>query len=121
GTRVGGTQPTKRPYLDPDEARTFVAAIEGERLDALLFTALLTGMREGELLGLTWANVDFGAREIRVRQDLDLRSGRLDPVKTPTSIRDIAMPDLLVAKLRIHRARQAETRLSGRRGRWQAK
>jgi integrase len=121
GTHVGGVQPSKRPYLDADEARAFITAIEGDPLEVLLYTALMTGMRQGEMLGLPWPNVDFAAREIRIRQDMDPRTGKIDPVKTRASIREVAMPDLLVLKLRTHRARQAESRLAGRRGRWQAK
>lgn len=37
----------------PDEARAFIQAIQGERLEALYTLAIATGMRQAELLGLS--------------------------------------------------------------------
>ena len=39
-----------------------------DRLGALFATALYTGMRQGELLGLRWPDVDLDAGTLRVRQ-----------------------------------------------------
>lgn len=46
----------------------------------ILQTALLTGMRQGEILGLSWADVDFAAGEIHVRQQLS-PARELQPTK----------------------------------------
>jgi integrase len=48
-------------------------------------TALFSGLRLGELLGLTWADVDFKERVIRVRPQLD-RQGERQRLKTSARI-----------------------------------
>jgi len=50
-----------------DEARTFLQSIRGDELEALWRLALVTGMRRGELLGLSWDDVDLDSWRIRVR------------------------------------------------------
>jgi integrase len=45
--------------LSPEEARRFLEAAQGDRFQALYVLALSSGMRQGELLALHWANVDL--------------------------------------------------------------
>src|SRR3954447_546643 len=40
----------------------------GPVLRVLVLTAAMTGLRQGELLGLRWRDVDWGAQRVRVRQ-----------------------------------------------------
>ena len=53
-----------------DQIAEYVKAIRGHRHEELFTMALLTGMREGELLGLQWENVDLFNGTITVRQQL---------------------------------------------------
>ena len=48
----------RETYLTSDEARAFIESAE-PALRPLLTTALLTGMRRGEMLALRWPAVDF--------------------------------------------------------------
>jgi len=50
----------------PDEAMRSLAACAGHRLENLFVLALLTGMREGELLGLRWADIHWDANMLMV-------------------------------------------------------
>ena len=43
----------------PDEARRLIEAVRGHRLEALYTTAVAIGLREGEIRGLQWADIDF--------------------------------------------------------------
>ena len=43
----------------PHEARRFLEAIAGHRLEALFSVALSLGLRQGEILGLRWSDVDL--------------------------------------------------------------
>lgn len=70
----------------------------------LLATATFTGLRLGELLGLTWANVDFDAGAVNVRWQLDRRGERVEP-KTEQAVRDVVLMPALARTLREHRLR----------------
>lgn len=105
--------------LDPDQAHRFLDAARGDRLAALYTVAVSIGLREGEILGLRWEDVDLDRGMVRVRTQLQRIDGKpqLCDLKTESSRRDINLPPTLVAQLRVHRIRQAEERLS--RPRWQ--
>jgi len=69
-----------------------------------------------------WADVDLEARRLHVRQQLQKQDGKLvlRPLKTHAKGRRVIdLPDVLVAQLRAHRARQLEQRLLAG-DRWQA-
>ncbi|HEY8477997.1 MAG TPA: site-specific integrase [Chloroflexota bacterium] len=107
------TKPELR-VLTPEEARRFLAAVAGHRLEALFTLALTTGMRQGELLGLKWQDVDLEMGVVRVRRALQRlrRVGfvEVEP-KSATSRRAARLVPLAVTALRRHRARQLEERL----------
>jgi integrase len=62
--------------LSPDQARTFLEAASGDRLEALYVLAIHTGMRQGELFSLRWHDVDLDAGVVRVRGIKSARSRR---------------------------------------------
>jgi integrase len=68
----------------------------------LLATAIFTGARQGELLGLVWADIDLEAGVVRVRKQLDRDGQRVSP-KTPNAVRDIELMPALAAVLRAHK------------------
>lgn len=79
--------------------------------------AVSTGMHQGEVLGLRWADVDLdGPRRpsLQVRQVLQRLKGDwiVKVPKTPRSRRRIRLTRLAVAALRQHRATQAQARLA---------
>jgi integrase len=83
-----------------EQTRSFLKAVQGDRLEALYVLAVTTGMRQGELLGLRW-------------RDVDLERGRLQLVrrlKTRQSRRAVVLPELAVTALVDHRVRQAAER-----------
>jgi integrase len=68
----------------------------------LLATAVFTGLRQGELLGLTWQDLDLTAGLVRVRRQLD-RQGQLVEPKTSAAKRDVELMASLVAMLKQHK------------------
>ncbi len=52
--------------LDTPELSKLLAFLKGHEHEALIVTAIFTGLRSGELLGLTWDSVDFENGLIRV-------------------------------------------------------
>jgi integrase len=98
----------------PEQAERFLAAIRGDRLEALFVLALVTGLREGELLGLRWSDVDLDAGTVTVRGAMqpDERGRRvIDETKTRSSRRLVVLPRLAVAAMLRHRTVQARERL----------
>jgi integrase len=70
--------------LTPDEARRFLAAIEGNRLEALYVTAVSLGLRQGEAIALRWRDVDLETGTLRVRfalQRIRPRQSEAEPGK----------------------------------------
>jgi integrase len=99
--------------LTPEEARRFLDAIRGHRLEALFSVALALGLRQGEALGLRWEDVDFDGGTIRVRNQLQRIEGKLTlvPPKTKRSRRTLVMPTMIVESLREHEQRQVAEKL----------
>jgi integrase len=99
--------------LSAEEARRLLWAVRRDRLEALYVLALTTGMRQGELLGLQWDDVDEESRLLRVRRSLQVGAdGRRvmgDP-KTKRSRRPVLLTALAIEALRRHRARQRKER-----------
>ena len=83
--------------LDVDETRRFLRAIRGDRLEALYLVALL-GLRQGEVIGLRWEDVDLSASRLEVRQALRRVRGRYELVdpKTERSRRAMKLPPTVV-------------------------
>jgi integrase len=69
----------------------------------MLATAVLTGLRQGELLGLHWRDIDFDNGVIRVRSALDRRRREVPP-KTQHALRDVVLMPALAQLLQQHRA-----------------
>jgi integrase len=95
------------------QVRTLFESISGHRHEALFVMAFLTGLRQGELLGLRWSDVDLDDRWLTVRQALQRVPGeaRFGPPKSDRSIRGIEIPSLAAEALVRHRVAQAQARL----------
>ena len=95
----------ERRVLSSDEIRAlFEQALPKYR--PILATAVASGMRQSELLGLRWRDVDFDAGLIRVRCQLDRAGNHVEP-KTPQAIRDVVLAPALARLLREHRLASA--------------
>lgn len=63
--------------LDNDQIKAFLAACKGSLYEYVYVVTLFTGMREGEVLGLTWDCIDFAKGIVSVNKQL-LRQRRGD-------------------------------------------
>lgn len=107
------TTATARPRrvepLTTAEARQFLQAAEGHRLQALFELALRTGLRKGELLGLCWDDLDLKGGTASIRRTLQRTRTRgltTLPTKTSSSERRIALPTECIRSLERHREQQ---------------
>ncbi len=101
-----------KPLLSK-EVQQLLDTIHGDRLEALYVLAIATGMRQGELLGLRWNDVDLEVRSLRVHtalQRIDSKFQLVEP-KSRSSRRTIDLPQTSVAALRQHKVEQLQERL----------
>lgn len=100
----------ERKSLTVDEAQRLLAAVKGTSLEAPLTVMLLHGLRPGEAMGLTWDDIDFEGRVLRVTRSLKREPAglRLGSVKTAKSERPLAMPGPVLKALRRRKVQQAE-------------
>lgn len=98
--------------LDEREIAAFMEAVKGHPFEAVYLTTLFTGMRESEVLGLTWNNVDFEAGTLTISRQLQRIDGeyRFTTPKNGKSRRITPAPFVLDV-LRNQRKRQAEWQL----------
>ena len=87
-------------------------AARGERLEALYVLAVHAGLRQGELLGLKWGDVDLEAGTLQVRRTLTTAKGGpvLSSPKTKGSHRTVKLSQTALGALRSHLERQLRER-----------
>jgi len=107
------TDPTREIQpLTVDQARAFLEAVQGHRLEALYLVALTLGLRRGEVLALLWDDIDLEGGTLRITGTLQRVGKKLvrGKPKTDTSAACIPLPRQVVQALRKHRQRQAVER-----------
>ena len=96
--------------LSREQARALLDAARGEPLHAFYVLAVTTGMRNGELLGLQWRDVDLDPGTLRVRRTVF--NAVVSPPKTAAGNRTIRLTGMAVAALSEHRLATAKERIS---------
>jgi integrase len=96
--------------LSNPEIYRFLAAVQGDPLEALYVLAVTMGPRQGELLALRWQDVDLEAGTISINATLTRINGvwHRSPPKTSASVRVVTVPPDALPRLKAHRVRMAE-------------
>lgn len=115
-------------YLSIDEQKRLESAAKTSgSLDFLTVTlCLYTGLRVGEASGLFWSDIDYERRLLKVRRTMQRIESdgttkteiALLPPKTPSSARDIPLPNFLLALLREHQAKSNSDYVLSARGKF---
>lgn len=91
-------------HLSMEEVEAVIRAVSDDDLGktdaAIILTAAMTGLRQGELIALRWRDVDFAAGVIRVFRSYS--RGRLTTPKSKGSKRSVPMDDQVAAALDRH-------------------
>jgi integrase len=90
-------------FLTPEEMAILIKATEEEHR-CLIICACLTGMRQGEILGLQWGDIDFESSRVFVRRTH--QKGRFYEPKTSYSRRAVVVPESLLESFREHQMKQ---------------
>jgi integrase len=96
--------------LSAEQVKMLLETACGDRLEALFVLAIHTGLRQGELLGLKWEDVDLESCALRVRRTLATAKGGsiLMAPKTKGSRRSVKLTQGAVDVLRSHLQRQLQ-------------
>jgi integrase len=100
--------------LTTDQARKYLDAASRQRLEALFTVTVALGLRQAEILGLRWEDVDFETGTLEVRRQLQRIDGKLQLVETKSEegARPLVLPAVGISALRLHRIRQDEERVA---------
>lgn len=102
---------------DEIDIQTFLEENMNHRLYMFYLLALSTGMRKGELLGLTWDNIDFTNSVLAVTQAVRKKKGggyELGKVKTKYAERTISLFDHVNEALKKHKKDQMAYKMENR-------
>ena len=97
-------------YLDDEEARRFLSAVLEERdirKKAAFVVLLFTGLRRGELCGLSWQDIDEERQVINVVRASQYQQGKgvvEVPTKNVSSVRAVKVPAFVMEVLQEYRA-----------------
>lgn len=97
-------------WLEADDARRLLRSARGHSLEAGYALAVGLGLRRGEILGLTWSDVDLRRHVIHVRWNRTefVNGTRLTEPKTAASRRTLALPAFVERILRVQRERERQ-------------
>lgn len=100
--------------LSTTEARAFLEAAKGHRLSALFVTTTALALRQSEVVGVRWEDVDIEARTLKVEQRIYRREKQyhVGPPKSATSRRTIHFPEEIAAVLYAQSARLADEKVN---------
>lgn len=88
-------------FLTPVEVQALVRATPDRQDEVLYLTAALTGLRQGELLALTWNDVDLARERVHVRGSYDQHAKRTHAPKSG-KVRSVPMaPEVATALARL--------------------
>jgi integrase len=105
--------------LDDTQARSLLLATRGSRIEVMLQVAITTGLREGELMGLKWSDLDWSTRKLQIQRQVQRIKDQglvFNPMKTAKSRRMVVLGSATIQKLREYFDRQQlEREVAGKR------
>lgn len=95
----------ERPTLDIPRARKLIALIFEDRLAGVYIVAISMGLRQGEILGLQWEDIDFETGILTLRHSLQDHRGtlRLKGLKRRRQRRTLPLPRIALEALQTRR------------------
>ena len=106
--KLPDVKPLDYEILTEDEILTVLEKVQGTQWETPVWLAIFLGARRGEVLALTWDDVDLENKTVRIAHSLsEIRGVGLRVEDTKTSrIRIVAIGDTVVDMLKQHRERQ---------------
>lgn len=102
-------------FIEQDGVKALLRAIQGHPFERVYLVDLFTGMRQGEILGLTWDCVDFDTGILTVNKQLQkehVKGGQYSLVSCKTDrVRRIKPAAFIMDTLKAQRAKQRAVKL----------
>ncbi|MCY3031373.1 site-specific integrase [Aerococcus sp. Group 1] len=104
----------EKQFYTRDELRQLMTILEQQKSrkwHACIRTLAYTGLRRGEILALTWNDIDFKNKTLTVDKAIGQRDGNelyLKPPKNANSLRTISVDDITLNVLKKWRAEQGQ-------------
>jgi integrase len=101
--------------LDGSQASQFLIAVIGHRWEALFRLEVVTGMRQSEILGLKWVDLDWLRNTVRIERQLerpDKTGVKFIEPKTKSGKRTIDLDEITMQLLKGHYEHQQQERLA---------
>jgi len=94
----GEVKQSKIRVLSPAEIKALVECVESPKYRTMFMVAIMSGVRQGELLGLKWSDVDWENRQIQIQRTFN--NQRWFDTKSRTSNRRIDLGPATIAALK---------------------
>jgi integrase len=107
--------------LNSDQVRVFLSAAKGTRNEALFWVAVSTGLREGEILGLKWSDLDWKTKHLQIKRQVQRLKGEglvLVEPKSSAGKRMVVLSSATMAVLQKHLNYQQDEKLIAKNN-WQ--
>lgn len=102
GCKLPPTEPKEMKVLTKEEIQRFLIQAKEEGMYELFLLELTTGLRRGEILALTWDDLNFETGELRINKQIVPVGGKLitSEPKTKAAFRTIILPPPMVDLLK---------------------
>lgn len=101
--------------LDAAQVNAMIEAAKGKPIENLLIVAVTSGLRQGELFGLEWGDIDFVSGNLSVRRTAVDLGGKVttNPPKTAKGQRLVELPQMAIDALRAQQSLLEASGLAG--------
>lgn len=100
--------------LDDYQVRQLIQVAEGTRMQVLFWIAVTTGLRQGEILGLKWSDIDWNTGRMQIQRQVQRRKGEglvfCEP-KSASGRRVITLGKATIERLKEHKERQYQEKI----------
>ena len=105
GVKLPPPEPKEMKVLSKEEIQRFLIQAKAEGMYELFLLELTTGLRRGEILALTWDDLNFETGELHISKQVTPVGGKniISEPKTKAAFRTIILPPVMVGLLREYR------------------
>jgi integrase len=96
--RESGAETKGIRVLTPQEIQAFLNAVDDQKYKTLFLLAVMSGARQGELLGLKWSDVDWQNKQVHIQRTFS--RSRFFDTKTKYSKRKIDLGPMVIMELK---------------------